>query len=296
MTVERFKIEGFKIHFVAKDARRHLSLARIASLFNASIQIHPDLQSLGEALKLSSHPRQIIVYEREEKVSDMMLLSFARMWPTIIIDAVAERGPGTEKKHCYWKLNAFSVGAKLSDLPMQMLQFAFEGLRPGARSALEFIPWYAAKSVWKLEAEGTKKLSSVFEDFFSKFNIPTETLTDAVEFAKFSQNRAKGRGTFKTKSIVAANDGRQLFIMADLYWFNKSDSSLRTVFNSIKGMEFDFAVILSPDQHTLQIIARFDLEGHMKRKLLMVAGMSGVKISRMSSQGPIKAGAKNNGT
>ncbi len=296
MTVEKFKIDGFKIHFVAEEARRHLSLSRIASLFNATIQIHPNLQSLGEALKLSSHPRQIIVYEREEKVSDIMLLSFARMWPTIIIDTRPERGPGTEKKHCYWKLNSFSIGSKLSELPLQMLQFAFEGLRPGARSALEFIPWYAAKSVWKLETDGTKKLSSVFEDFFSKLSTHPSALADAVEFAKFSQNRAKGRGTFKTKSIVAANDGRQVFILADLNWFNKSESSLRTVFNSIKELEFDYAVIMSPDQHTLQIIARFDLNGQKKRKLLMVAGMPGVKISRIPSQGQIKAGAKSNGT
>jgi hypothetical protein len=290
LEVETFKIEGFKVHFVAQQPLKAKGLQPLTSHFLAHVQFHPDLQSLGAALKSSSHPRQIIVMEREDSTTDMMMLSFARLWPTIIIERNDLRGPGNEKKHCFWKLNAFAVGASLQSIPFQMLRFAFEGLRPGARTRLEFIPWYAARSVWTVETDSTKKLSGVFEDFFSKVSADPVSLADAVEFGKFAQNRAKGRGTFKTKSISATHDGTQVFIVADLLWFNKSEASLRTVYNSLKPLQFDFAVILSPDQNTLQIIARFDLNRNNNRKILMVAGMPGVKIGKMKTEAPKKSG------
>jgi hypothetical protein len=284
LKVEPFKIEGFKVHFVANPPLKVNGLQPLTALFHASVQIHENIQSLGKALQASSHPRQIIVMERETSTTDMMLLAFARLWPTIVLDANELRGPGTEKKHNYWKLNAFAVGASLNSIPFQMLRFAFEGLRPGARAGQDFIPWYAARSVWTVENDSTKKLSGVFEDFFSKVSSNPESLVDAVEFGKFAQNRAKGRGTFKTKSILAAHDGTQVYIVADLLWFNKSESSLRAVYNSMKNLKFDFAVILSPDQNTLQIIARFDLNSLNNRKILMVAGMPGVKIGKLKTE------------
>ncbi len=290
LKVEAFKIEGFKVHFVANPPIKASCLNPLTALFHASIQFHPNIQSLGQALQASSHPRQIIVMEREGSITDQMLLSIARLWPTIVLETNELRGPGTEKKHNYWKLNAFAVGASLTSIPFQMLRFAFEGLRPGARAGQDFIPWYAARSIWTVENDSTKKLSGVFEDFFSKVSKNPASLVDAVEFGKFAQNRAKGRGTFKTKSILAAHDGTQVFVVADLLWFNKSESSLRAVYNSMKTLKFDFAVILSPDQNTLQIIARFDLHSENNRKILMVAGMPGVKIGKMKLEAPKKSG------
>ena len=274
-------IEGFKIHFVGPYPLKPRDFQPLASLFKASIEIHQNLQSLGESLSLTSHPRQIILLERGEKTNDLILLSFARVWPTIVIERNPERGPNKEKKHCYWKLNSFVVGAALNHIPLVLLKMAFDGLKLGGCNGFDYVPWNAARIAWNIERDSTKKLSTVFEDFFTKTLDNPKVALDAIEFAKFSQNRAKGRGTFKTKSIHAIQDGKQVWIIADLNWFNKSEVSLRTVYSSIKNLKFDFALISSSSHSDLQIIARFPLGQEDYRQILMVAGMPGVKIHKL---------------
>lgn len=285
-------IAGFKIHFVGEAPSKRREFHQFASQWRASIEIHQNIQSLGHALQLSSHPRQIIVLERGEKTTDAVLLSFARLWPTIVLENNNERGPGTEKKHCYWKLNGFIVGTSLNQLPLMLLKLAFDGLRFSSRNLLDYIPWSAATSVWNIETDATKKLSATFEEFFSKTLEKPEAMMDAVEFAKFSQNRAKGRGTFKTKTIHAIADGRQILIIADLRWFNKSEASLRTIYNGIKALKFDFAVISSTNQTDLQILARFPLDSQEYRQILMVTGMPGVKVTKLGAPPQPKQGTK----
>lgn len=283
------------LHFFCNSNVKPKKLSKIASLFSAQHEIHSDLPGLTKGLSENkSFKNQIIVFERQPDLSDHHTLHIIRNFPSIVLDNLMGENHSIPKKHAYWKSNCFLLGSNLENISPYFLESCVSSLFPFDNSIKDTIPWNAASQNWDPVKDANRKLSIVLEKFLDSTCPKFSGHEDVIEFAKYIQNRGKGRGTFKTIGFDFFVDANRIVVTARLDWFNKSEQSLKVLYSGMTKCPYSYAHINIANPKELEITGVWHLmPAEDLTKTLMVSGLPGVKIEKRhmfetKTQKPVK--------
>lgn len=271
------------IHFYVESGVKPKTLSKMAAHLGARHEVYRDLKELTNGLaEHSKSPKdQIIVFERQPELSDHHTLNIIRNFPSIVLDDLVGDNHSLSKKHPYWKANSFILGSNLETVNKTFLEMSIAGMFPNTYSIKDGTPWNAASKTWDPVKDVNRKLSVVLERFLDATCPKFSMHHDIIEFTKYIQNRAKGRGTFKTIGFDFIADASRVVITAKLDWHNKSEQSLRVLYSGLAKSPYSNAYINISSPKELEITGVWDLSAqHENTKTLMVSGLPGVKLDK----------------
>lgn len=261
-------------------------LKKLSASISAAAEIYAGVSELAMGLKIATAAnKQIIVIERSPDFDDFKLLNIIRTFPTIVIDERSPKDYEVSKKHPYWKANAFILGTRIEDISYELLKMSIESLLPATNSFEKLIPWNSARKCWTPELDFNRKLSDVAELFLQKTCPTSNKHQEIVNFSKFIQNRGKGRGTFKTIRIELIAETNRLKILATLDWHNKSEQSLKTLYQGLSKCDYESASINIVGSKLLEISAVWLLgDSATNHHCFFLIGLPGVKVDKVYNE------------
>lgn len=270
------------LHFYCESNAKTKLLRKLSRSIPAYNEIYTSPKELARSLSVINPLKQhIIILERSSNLTEHQKLHIYRTFPTIVLDMDQKESSNIDKKHEFWKTNCFFVGSSLNTIDLDELKLAIQSLFIKKYSILDTVSWSAVSKKWITKEQSTSKLSEFISQNIRKANPHFGRTDSIIEFAKYIQNKTKGKGTFKSVEFSIIIECSKILLVAKLNWPKKTEQSLRSLFNGLQKFDFNANIIRITDPKKIELYGVWDTLAQTKdRRCSAIMGLNFTKVPR----------------